>query len=732
MKVRSTGSHYRGSSTLEVLVAFAVVTLSIVAVVGVVFGNQALSVDTTTNTEAMLLSQTGLEAARALAQKDFGSLDPAQPPLVSHDGIYTTTRTVSAVTDSATGQVDPYTKRVVVATAWTDGLRQLENTFSTLVTSLPAALSGDTCQVPLTADWGNPVTVNTTLVNIGTGNTPTAVAVRGTYAYVASAGSKVFTAVDVANPKTPVVKGSLLGSAFKIAEIDSIFIAGNYAYVVGYAHGSYNDQGGTVFVQNGIAYVGTKDSEATQFAVIDIGTDPANPKLVAGSNLLLAAGSAFMVVDARTPTAPRLSYALNYVADQINLIQVYNNRAYVSTESFRVGKAPVLLPSGGQGFTVFDVSSVPNTSPVLIGYYDSGDHGYGMVTRDPAHVLLGGHGGTLVKGLHLLDASGIDSAHPSRVIDHMQLPMASGRLVGIITSGEYAFVSTQDAAAVFAVVGLDTEANTITPLVTRSASDLGATAGSAAKVPASGFDCQKNLFFQAFATSGDALKIIGPGASLTSDVRNAQGESVVGGTVEVGAPVHAYAEVRAGSVPSGTVTFKRYSGSSCTGASVDETRTLVNGAIDATLYVPSTTGSFSYKSIYNGDSTYGALTGTCQAVTSTRFAIAALTPTVAGRDVKVTLTNTGSAATLTKVEVTWPVATNGKLQQVLLGGKVIYDKPDLAVSPATIVALQGSAADQTIGAGVAKELKVHFEKNGALAPYVIRVWFGAQVITITL
>ena len=59
MKAQLTGSP-KGFITLEILIAFAVVILSISAVIMVTFGNQSVAVDSQVNLEAISKAQTFL------------------------------------------------------------------------------------------------------------------------------------------------------------------------------------------------------------------------------------------------------------------------------------------------------------------------------------------------------------------------------------------------------------------------------------------------------------------------------------------------------------------------------------------------------------------------------------------------------------------------------------------------------------------------------------------------
>ena len=72
MKAQSIGKKYvNGFATLEILIAFAVLILSISAVILLAFGNQSIIVDSRTNSEALYKAQKMLEEARAASRQDF-------------------------------------------------------------------------------------------------------------------------------------------------------------------------------------------------------------------------------------------------------------------------------------------------------------------------------------------------------------------------------------------------------------------------------------------------------------------------------------------------------------------------------------------------------------------------------------------------------------------------------------------------------------------------------------
>jgi Tfp pilus assembly protein PilV len=140
-----------GSSTLEILIAFAILSLSMSAVIMVIFGNQSVSVDTETNNEAIYKSKKMLESARALSRQNFSSLLST-----------TTTETSGNITYSLKLSVTDLTqcKKQATSTAtWTIGGTKTQKVeLGTYLTDpiTALALGGDCIDSPPTSNWDNP------------------------------------------------------------------------------------------------------------------------------------------------------------------------------------------------------------------------------------------------------------------------------------------------------------------------------------------------------------------------------------------------------------------------------------------------------------------------------------------------------------------------------------------------------------------------------------------------
>ena len=97
----------RGVSTLEILIAMALIILVISYVIPLSSQAQDSSVNTQTNQEALYKARDLLEEARASANEDFNLVNPKSP---SQDDIYTKSLEVE--------MVDLFTKKVSMYFLW--------------------------------------------------------------------------------------------------------------------------------------------------------------------------------------------------------------------------------------------------------------------------------------------------------------------------------------------------------------------------------------------------------------------------------------------------------------------------------------------------------------------------------------------------------------------------------------------------------------------------------------
>jgi Tfp pilus assembly protein PilV len=134
----------KGSATLEILIAFAILVISITAVILVVFGNQSISVDSQTGNEALYKAQAILENTRATAYQNFDSLTDGTTTIP--DPFYTITKVISTDADSNI-------KYVTSTVAWKIGSRNQQIQLATTITNRQGT---NTCNPIISGDWSSP------------------------------------------------------------------------------------------------------------------------------------------------------------------------------------------------------------------------------------------------------------------------------------------------------------------------------------------------------------------------------------------------------------------------------------------------------------------------------------------------------------------------------------------------------------------------------------------------
>ncbi len=148
-------------STLEMLMALALLVVSITTAVTVTFSNQSISVDAETNNQALYMVKRSAEDARATARQDFSSVVSQSP---STNDIYTE--------ETAVVDLTAYKKRVTSRVLWRTAPQRpqlIELTTTLTDASEVIALGGDDGgDLPgSTSTWDNPQTFASSNFNPG-------------------------------------------------------------------------------------------------------------------------------------------------------------------------------------------------------------------------------------------------------------------------------------------------------------------------------------------------------------------------------------------------------------------------------------------------------------------------------------------------------------------------------------------------------------------------------------
>ena len=374
----------KGLSTIELLIAIAVLSLGMAAAVIVVFGTQSAQVRAQENREALSIASKTLEEARASADQNFAGVASLA---TTTDGSYRTWRSVADLNVSA--------KQVTGWVSWNAGGVARQTALSTLLTNWRGAMAGAAyrCQVPPAGDWSAPQARGSypfsSLIPSGaSGWGLSDIEIKDTLLYVAAystpaADKNTFFIFDISNAgAAPRLLGALATAPTYTKGIAAIAMAASGQKMYAYAASASSFSKG-------------------QLQIIDA-THPAAPVLVAtykiaasivpragygraifyrypyvylGLTSIAGGGAEFDVINVSNPLNP--FWVAGYsIGHDVNAIYVKGNYAYVAHPSASTDALQEEL-------TVLDVTD-PAATPALarVG-------GFHFVTG------MGGHGETI-------------------------------------------------------------------------------------------------------------------------------------------------------------------------------------------------------------------------------------------------------------------------------------------------------------------------------------------------
>lgn len=389
MKDEFSGQTNKGFSTLEILIAMAILILVLSSVIMVAFGGQAILSDNEIAGEALKKAQELLEVEQARARKDFKLVNPV-PEVEEIVGGLTYKKWVEVETAS-----DYLTKEITSIVAWTgEHGRNLDIRLTALVTNFENAIGGDTCDSVVTGpEWTAPIYATYAfaegdLLPSGiTGNFPVAdIDVSNGKLYAAINDTSVNTdhALFVFDSSNPSARPPYLGSADNAPTrqdgINAIHAAEKYVYAASAVSANFGPSpsctqgpncaqlqifnvanpssipapvnfkvpgvfgsggqatGKSIFYKNGYAYLGlSKTASGPEFNIIDV-REPSNIRWIGG----WSAGNA------------------------VNAIYVRKNFAYVAVAT-----------DSGQELFVLDISNPVNPVAVSPGGFDAPSPGIG-------------------------------------------------------------------------------------------------------------------------------------------------------------------------------------------------------------------------------------------------------------------------------------------------------------------------------------------------------------------
>jgi len=231
-----------GFSTIELMIAFAIIALALTGVIVVVFGNQAITLDAELNNLALYKAERHLEDRFGEVKGSATGFDNLIPSSIFIDDISTTTVIVTPISDCV--------KRVESTNSWwEDKIRPQDISLATVFTSLEALKkSGNNCDTEQPeSDWDNPATfgefkptglnIDPTALDVVRRNGERLVFMTSMDTVESRADFWVIDATDEENPVE--VAGSRrnaggcqdAGSGQKPCGLTDVVVAGDYAYV---------------------------------------------------------------------------------------------------------------------------------------------------------------------------------------------------------------------------------------------------------------------------------------------------------------------------------------------------------------------------------------------------------------------------------------------------------------------------------------------------------------------
>lgn len=400
MKAQLIGKRNRAFATLEILIAFAMIILSISAVILLAFGNQSVAIDSETNNEALYKAEQMLEEARALARFDFQEVNIITPKT---ENIYTKNLDVSM------NPSDLFTKKVTSNITWkVSGGRDQTISLSTLVTNPEAVNGGNTCNSVLSGDWTDPQLLGQADVGQNNGGTDVDIFLQKAYvtANASAANKSDFYIVDVSNPN--VNNLPIFGHIDTGPGLAALHVGKDYAYV---ANESRNGQlqiidiqtntpglvktfkltnvtgtgaqalGSSIFYKDGFVYLGlTKTETGPEFQIIDV-SDPNDPKqkgtfsLGHDVNSIYVRGDYAFIASPHNEELKILNIADENNPFQVNFVDLTDNSANGKSialvgNNLYLGRTEGASPSTKE-FQPIDIANINSPAPLTALDVDS-------------------------------------------------------------------------------------------------------------------------------------------------------------------------------------------------------------------------------------------------------------------------------------------------------------------------------------------------------------------------
>jgi hypothetical protein len=424
-------SHTKGGSTLEILIAFAILISAISAVIMVSFGNQSIAVDTITNSEALYKAHALLEDARVRSRQNF--FDVVATTSTETSGALTYTKTLGVA------DLSQCTKEATSTITWSStSLRPQQITLATSLTDVSGAiaLGGDCDATPLGGKWNPPAERAGFNIDKATG-----IDVAYHFAYLAlnktPTSSDDLAIVDVTSSTSPILVAHV--DVKREPGFNSIDVATStdghlYAYIAN------NDPVGQLLIMDVTKPTAPIFVASSTLSGITTGVGRSifyyDKKVYIGTKYFVCAGcNELHIYDVSVPSAPAPITSIN-VNRNVNSIFVRNGLAYLATGP---GTSPTHNP-----LKIFDVNPSSPTYRLEVGSF--------VATGDEEGTAVYVLGNKLYLGLERAtggrpDLYVLDVAQPGAITTFASTNLnlnSSAKVVGIRVAGNLGYIATSD------------------------------------------------------------------------------------------------------------------------------------------------------------------------------------------------------------------------------------------------------------------------------------------------